>query len=99
MKRGTIEFIRDNWDEFSPNTKKGINQNRQTRSKHFVFYHKSIGYKVQLDETMTSFLNEQLNIKHQTGPLGRFIPRAVDKVNKFNHEEYKTHKNIDKKNK
>jgi hypothetical protein len=37
---------------------------------------------------------------HNTGTLHKGNnSRNMDKWNKFNHEEYKTHKNIDKKNK
>ena len=95
----TREVMSEIWNDLSSGNKRSINQLRQNRDQTLIINHKGKKYWIKYDETLHSFIKDQEKINHQTGILGRVAPIVIDKVNKFNHEEYKLHKGIDKKRK
>ena len=50
-------------------------------------------YKHDGSKAYTDYI-ENKKVTHKVGVMGRTTPHAIDKVNKFNHEEYKIHKKI-----
>jgi hypothetical protein len=95
----TRELLREIWDDLSGGNTRSINQLRQHRDQTLIINHKDKQYWIKYDETLHSFIKEQGKRKNNTGTCQRGTQTFdVDKTNKFNHEEYKRHKDIDKKN-
>ena len=69
----------------------------EQKSGSFTFKVDGKPYRYEHDgsKAYTDYI-ENKKVTHKVGIMGRTTPHAIDKVNKFNHEEYKIHKKIDK---
>ena len=84
-----------------------FSDNQKTLCKKFEQYGGDIKFKVD-EETFvlsykptgayTNYVESKMKYNSGTMHKGNNV-RSMDKFNKFNHNEYKVHKSIDKKNK